>query len=151
MGESCSSASADLSCHRCPPGARPAHALELVAGLYGPIEVQACEQLSGIHGLRFGVWEAVAGTNEGHPPELGPVHGGTGRVRHWGNLDGRRPWFLRQARRLVPKIVGLMEQYPQPRPRGINGEALRIVHNGYPGLEMRIHLVGIVLVVQELD
>ena len=83
-------------------------------------------------------------------PSLVQCSAACGRIRYCAQVDGRCPGILGQARRLVPEIVGLMKQYSKPRPRGIHSEALRIVHNRHPGLEMWVNLVGIVLVVQEL-
>src|ERR1019366_2529674 len=90
--------------------AGPAHAFELVGCLHGSVVVQPRQQLWIIDGSRFSGIEAVTGTYESHPADIGPMRGGFRRIRHGDHVYGARPMLLGQARRLVPVVVRLVEQ-----------------------------------------
>ena len=130
--------------------ARPAQAFDLVGGLDRPVEVQPGEQLRIIHRRRIRR-KRVPGAHEGHAAEFGPFAAGRGGIRHRNQLDGLRPGFARQARGLVPVIVRLMKEHLGAGSRDVDQHALGIVEDRNPRLEMRIHLVGVRLVIQELD
>ena len=82
------------SCGRMAAGtqyARPAHAFELVAGLYGPIEVQLREQIGGFTDCGSAAGKQSPGPMKATRPSLAQCTARTGRVRHWDDVDGRRP------------------------------------------------------------
>ena len=130
---------------------RPAQAFELVRGLDRPIEVQPGQQVRIILGSRRLRSKASRGPDECHAAELGPFPARRGGIGCRDELDILRPGLARQARRLVPVVVRLMKQHPRPGPRCVDQHALGIVDDRHPGLEMRIYLVGVALIVQELD
>ena len=129
---------------------RTAHAFELIRGLHGAVVMQAHQQFRRIdrRGLIRG--EAVDGADACDTPELRPVLARPGRVGQRCDVDGCRPRFTRQACRLVPVVVGLVKQHSRPRAGRVNDHALRIVDDGRPRFEVRVHFIWVCLIVEEL-
>ena len=128
-----------------------AHACEFIGGFHRPVVIEFTQQIWRIQrrGVRAGC--CCLRTDKGHATETFPVRGGLRVIVHGDQIDLRRPGCLRQPRGFVPEVVGLIEQDCRARARPVHHDAARIVHNRYPSLEVGINLVGVVLVVQELD
>ena len=132
-------------------GACPAHAFQLVGGLHGTVVMEPGEQIGVIDGSALGEAATSLRADERHASQVPPALDGGLRIVGRNQVDRSCPRGLGDRRGLVPVIVGLMKQHLERPSRCVHQYGSWAVENGHPGLEVRIDLVWVVLVIEKLQ
>ena len=122
---------------------------QFVRCLDGALVVQQRDQLLGVEALGIRALAQTLGTQVSDAAQFIPMVRGLRIILHGDEIDRGGPLSAGQFRRLVPVIVGLIEQDQGTGTRPVHQDAARTVRDGHPCLELRIHLVGVVLVVEK--
>src|SRR5258706_4840744 len=131
----------------CAANVRLADAFDLVVGLPRAFVVKTQHQRLGVHGRAID--EAVVLRDDGDVP-VREVPLRVGSVADDLDVELIDPEPLRCAGGLVPVVDRLVVDERRLAAGSIDDEAVRVVDDRYPPLEVRVHLEGIRIVVEEL-